>query len=45
MQSRANRVSFGSYGLKALGGANIRASQIEAVRRVITRKIRRIGRI
>ena len=38
-------LSFGSYGLKSLGAAHIRATQIEAVRRVIIRRIRKIGHI
>lgn len=46
MVGRANRLSFGSYGLKTLyGGVNIRAAQIEAVRRVTVRRIRKIGKI
>lgn len=45
MQGGATGPSFGSYGLKTLDGGNIKAAQIEAVRRVIIRKIRKIGKI
>lgn len=38
-------VSFGSYGLKALGGAWITSRQIEAARRAMTRTIKRGGKI
>ncbi len=40
-----NRVSFGEYGLVATDRARITARQIEAARRVITRKIKRIGQV
>ena len=40
-----NKVSFGDFGLKALGRGRITARQIEAARRVITRHIKRGGRI
>jgi large subunit ribosomal protein L16 len=40
-----SRLSFGSYGLKTLEGGALKAAQTEAVRRVITRKIRKIGKI
>ncbi len=35
----------GTYGLKTLEGGNLKAAQIEAVRRVIIRKIRKLGKI
>lgn len=38
-------LSFGSYGLKAKESGFIKASQIEAVRKVIIRRLRKIGRI
>ena len=38
-------VSFGSYGLKAMEPARITARQIEAARRAMTRKIRRVGKV
>ncbi|MBU0667578.1 50S ribosomal protein L16 [Patescibacteria group bacterium] len=38
-------VNFGTYGLKALHGAEISARQIEASRRAMTRYIKRGGKI
>lgn len=38
-------VSFGSYGLKALGGAWVTARQIEAARRAMTRYVKRGGKV
>jgi large subunit ribosomal protein L16 len=43
--STGNKVSFGEYGLKAVGRGRITARQIEAARRVMTRHIKRGGRI
>ncbi|MBD3310917.1 MAG: 50S ribosomal protein L16 [Candidatus Magasanikbacteria bacterium] len=43
--SRTNTVSFGSYGLKSLGHAWVSSRQIEAARRVMTRYVRRGGKI
>ena len=43
--TRGNKVSFGEYGLKALGRGRITARQIEAARRAMTRHIKRGGRI
>ncbi|MDV6344521.1 MULTISPECIES: 50S ribosomal protein L16 [unclassified Nitrosomonas] len=40
-----NKVSFGEYGLKAIGRGRITARQIEAARRAMTRHIKRGGRI
>lgn len=42
---RASKVSFGEYGLKAVGRGRITARQIEAARRTITRYIKRGGKI
>jgi len=42
---RGNRVSFGEYGLKAVGRGRMTARQIEAGRRAMTRRIRRGGKI
>ena len=39
-----NKVSFGEYGLKAVGRGRLTARQIEAARRVMTRHIKRGGR-
>jgi len=40
-----NKVSFGEYGLKAVGRGRITARQIEAARRAVTRYVKRGGRI
>jgi large subunit ribosomal protein L16 len=38
-------VSFGAYGLKAMEPERITARQIEAARRAMTRKMRRVGKV
>jgi len=38
-------LNFGSFGLKSLESGRIKSSQIEAVRRNIKRKIRKLGKI
>ncbi len=43
--SRGNRLSFGDFGLKALGKGRITAQQIEAARIAITRHVKRRGKI
>ena len=43
--SRGNKVSFGSYGLKALTQARVKSNQIEAGRRVISRTLGKTGKI
>jgi large subunit ribosomal protein L16 len=40
-----NKVSFGDFGLKSIGRGRITARQIEAARRVMTRHIKRGGRV
>lgn len=40
-----NKVSFGEFGLKAISRGRLTARQIEAARRVMTRHIKRGGRI
>ncbi|UCH42628.1 MAG: 50S ribosomal protein L16 [Dehalococcoidales bacterium] len=40
-----NRITFGDFGLQALGTAWVTARQIEAARRAITRHVRRGGNI
>ena len=42
---RGSRVSFGEYGLKAVGRGRLTARQIEAGRRAMTRKVKRGGKI
>ncbi|MCX7706567.1 MAG: 50S ribosomal protein L16 [Anaerolineae bacterium] len=43
--SRGNEVSFGDYGLQALGPAWLTSRQIEAARRAIVRYLRRGGKL
>ena len=43
--TRGNKVSFGEYGLKAVGRGRLTARQIEAARRAMTRHIKRGGRV
>ncbi len=45
LAQRANKVSFGEYGLKATTRGRITARQIEAARRTMTRRIKRGGKI
>jgi large subunit ribosomal protein L16 len=40
-----SQVSFGEFGLKAVGRGRITARQIEAARRAITRKVKRGGKL
>ena len=40
-----SKVSFGSYGLKAVGRGRLTAPQIEAARRALTRHVKRQGKI
>ncbi len=42
---RGSEVSFGEYGLKAVGRGRVTARQIEAARRAITRQVRRGGKL
>ena len=45
LATRGAKVSFGEYGLKAIGRGRLTARQIEAARRAMTRHIKRGGRI
>ncbi len=45
LASRGNRVSFGEFGLKAIGRGRMTARQIEAGRRAMTRHVRRGGKV
>jgi large subunit ribosomal protein L16 len=40
-----NKVSFGDFGLKAVGRGRLTSRQIEAARRTITRKVKRGGKL
>ena len=42
---RANKVSFGEYGLKSTGRGRLTSRQIEAARRAMNRHIKRGGKI
>ena len=42
---RGGQVSFGEYGLKAIGRGRMTARQIEAARRAMTRHVKRGGKI
>ncbi len=42
---RGSDVSFGEFGLKAVGRGRITARQIEAARRTITRRVKRGGKL
>lgn len=45
LAQRGNRVSFGEFGLKAVGRGRLTARQIEAGRRAMTRHVRRGGKV
>ncbi|MEA1867030.1 MAG: 50S ribosomal protein L16 [Thermodesulfobacteriota bacterium] len=45
MAQRGNSLSFGDYGLKAIGRGRLTAEQIEAARIAITRRVKRHGKI
>jgi large subunit ribosomal protein L16 len=42
---RGSSISFGEYGLKALGRGRLTARQIESARRALTRHVKRGGKI
>ncbi len=43
--SRGTHVSFGSHGLKALGGARIMSNQLEAARKALSREVGKTGKV
>jgi large subunit ribosomal protein L16 len=45
LAQRANKVSFGEFGLKSTSRGRLTARQIEAARRTMTRRIKRGGKI
>ena len=45
LETVGSKVSFGEYGLKAVGRGRLTARQIEAARRAMTRHIKRGGKI
>jgi len=44
-QAKGSEVSFGEFGLKAVGRGRLTARQIEAARRAMTRHVKRQGKI
>lgn len=45
LATTSNKVSFGEYGLKAIGRGRLTARQIESARRAINRYVKRGGKI
>ncbi len=45
LAQRGSAISFGEYGLKAMGRGRITSRQIEAARRAMTRHVKRGGKI
>ena len=45
LAQRGNAVSFGEFGLKAMGRGRLTSRQIEAARRAMTRHVKRGGKI
>jgi large subunit ribosomal protein L16 len=45
LAQNGNKVSFGEFGLKAIGRGRLTARQIEAARRAMTRHVKRGGKI
>ena len=45
LATTGNKVSFGEYGLKAVGRGRITARQIEAARRALTRTVKRGAKV
>ena len=45
LAQRGSKVSFGEYGLKAVGRGRLTARQIESARRALTRHVKRGGKI
>ncbi len=45
LAQRGNAVSFGDYGLKAVGRSRMTAREIEAARRAMTRYVKRGGQV
>jgi large subunit ribosomal protein L16 len=45
LAQRGSKVSFGEYGLKAIGRGRLTARQIEAARRAMTRHVKRGGKV
>lgn len=44
-ETRGIKLSFGSFGLRAVGSARIRSNQIEAARKVVSRAVGKTGKM
>jgi large subunit ribosomal protein L16 len=45
VESRGNKVSFGSFGLKAMSAERVRSNQIESARKVLARSLGKTGKV
>ena len=45
LAATGNKVSFGEFGLKAVERGRITSAQIEAARRALTRKVKRVAKV
>ena len=45
VETRGTKISFGSFGLKAISAARVRSNQIESARKVISRFLGKTGKI
>lgn len=45
VETRGTKLSFGSFGLKAMTAGRVRSNQIEACRKVIARSTSKVGRM
>ncbi|MES2436512.1 MAG: 50S ribosomal protein L16 [Patescibacteria group bacterium] len=45
MDTRGNKLSFGSFGIKAVSEQRVKSNQIEAARKVISRSLGKTGKI
>jgi large subunit ribosomal protein L16 len=43
LENRTKKINFGSYGIKAIDAGFIKSSHIEMIRRVISKKVKKIG--
>lgn len=43
--SRGNKISFGSFGIKAMSAGRIKSNQIESARKVVARSLGKTGKI
>ena len=43
LENRTKKIDFGSFGIKAIDSGFVKSSHIEMIRRVISKKVKRIG--